>query len=90
MELFHFPICFSRHYFCSSIDFYEYDQRLIHCADLAISRENLSAVADLQFADVGQRLKEKNIKVEATSEALDKVALIGYDPMYGATSRTFK
>lgn len=50
----------------------------------SLSRENLRAITDLQLADVGKRLKEKNMKVRATSEALDMVALVGYDPMYGA------
>ena len=33
VQLFRFPICFSRNYFFNSIDFHEHDERLIHCAD---------------------------------------------------------
>lgn len=50
----------------------------------SLSRENLRAIADLQLADVSKRLAEKQMKVTATSEALDMVALVGYDPTYGA------
>lgn len=50
----------------------------------SLSRENLRAIADLQLADVSKRLAEKNMKVTATSEALDLVALVGYDPSFGA------
>lgn len=50
----------------------------------SLTRENLRAIADLQLADVNKRLAEKNMRISATKEALDLVALVGYDPTYGA------
>lgn len=50
----------------------------------SLTRENLRAITDLQLADVNKRLADKNMKVAATKEALDLVAIVGYDPSYGA------
>lgn len=50
----------------------------------ALSKENLREIAELQLADVGKRLAEKSMRIEASSEAMDLVAIVGYDPVYGA------
>lgn len=50
----------------------------------SLTRENLRNIAELQVADVNKRLAEKNMRIETTTEAMDLVANVGYDPTYGA------
>lgn len=50
----------------------------------SLTRENLRAIADLQLTDVNKRLADKSMRISATSEALDLIAHVGFDPTYGA------
>ncbi len=50
----------------------------------SLSRVHLRLIAELQLSDLNRRLSEKNMKLEATAEAMDLVASVGYDPVYGA------
>lgn len=50
----------------------------------SLSRESLRSIAELQLVSVNKRLQENNMKIEATAEAMDFVAVAGYDPVYGA------
>jgi ATP-dependent Clp protease ATP-binding subunit ClpB len=38
----------------------------------------------LQLAEVRERLAQRKIVLEVTSAAVDRIALMGYDPVYGA------
>ncbi len=49
-----------------------------------LTNEEIRTIALLEIDRVRQQLKEKNITLEITDEALDLVAKRGYDPQYGA------
>jgi len=49
-----------------------------------LSREELGDIVKLQFAQVQQALAEMGIQIEASEEALDWLAQLGYDPQFGA------
>ncbi len=49
-----------------------------------LSREELKDIVKLQFRQVQQTLEEMGISLEASDEALDWLAQLGYDPQFGA------
>ncbi len=49
-----------------------------------LSREEIHSIVKLQFNQVKQTLAEMGISMEATDEALDWLAQLGYDPQFGA------
>jgi ATP-dependent Clp protease ATP-binding subunit ClpB len=49
-----------------------------------LSRENVEEIVKLQFIGVQELLKEQGFKIEATPEAIDWLAQLGYDPQFGA------
>lgn len=49
-----------------------------------LTRENVHAIVQIQFEEVVQRLLLQGFKVRATSEAIDWLAQLGYDPQFGA------
>ncbi|HTD99716.1 MAG TPA: ATP-dependent chaperone ClpB [Mucilaginibacter sp.] len=49
-----------------------------------LSRDEISDIVKLQFKQVQQTLAEMGIEIEASEEALDWLAQLGYDPQYGA------
>jgi len=49
-----------------------------------LSRDEITEIVKLQFAHLQQTLAEMGITIEATEEALDWLAQLGYDPQYGA------
>lgn len=49
-----------------------------------LSREEVTAVVDLQMQEISERLRERGLKVELTREARDWLANVGYDPAFGA------
>ncbi|WP_184542942.1 ATP-dependent chaperone ClpB [Mucilaginibacter sp. FT3.2] len=49
-----------------------------------LSRSEIHDIVKLQFAQVQQTLAEMGISMEATDEALDWLAQLGYDPQFGA------
>lgn len=49
-----------------------------------LGRKEIRAIASLQIEHLRARLREKNLQLELTEAALDHMAAIGYDPVYGA------
>jgi ATP-dependent Clp protease ATP-binding subunit ClpB len=49
-----------------------------------LNRAEVRNIAELQFKHVQQTLAEMGIEIEATTEALDWLAELGYDPQFGA------
>jgi len=49
-----------------------------------LTRKEVRNIAELQFKQVQQTLAEMGIEMEATPEALDWLAELGYDPQFGA------
>ncbi|MEA3439979.1 MAG: ATP-dependent Clp protease ATP-binding subunit [Chloroflexota bacterium] len=50
----------------------------------ALNLEDIKQIVDLELAKVALRLEEHAIKLEATPQALEKLAEMGYDPEFGA------
>ncbi len=49
-----------------------------------LTRENISRIADLQFAHLAGRLKDQSLKLRVTDEAKRYVVEHSYDPLFGA------
>ncbi|MHC8950170.1 ATP-dependent chaperone ClpB [Sphingobacterium hungaricum] len=49
-----------------------------------LSRDEIGSIVRMQFTRVQKQLAEQNIFLTATDEALDWLAQLGYDPIYGA------
>lgn len=49
-----------------------------------LSKDEVKQVADLMLKDLAQRLEEKGMKLKITNELLDKMAELGYNPVFGA------
>lgn len=49
-----------------------------------LNLENMKNILEIQFKQIQKRLKEQNIELEASPEAIEKMAELGYDPVYGA------
>ena len=49
-----------------------------------LTRDNIASIIDLLVADINKRLEDKELRVELTKTAKEKVAEGGYDPTYGA------
>jgi len=49
-----------------------------------LTRNETNDIVKLQFNGVKQMLDKNNIKIEITDDAIDKIAEIGYDPLFGA------
>jgi len=49
-----------------------------------LSRHEIGDIVRMQFSNVTRQLAEQNIFLSATEEALDWLAQLGYDPIYGA------
>jgi ATP-dependent Clp protease ATP-binding subunit ClpB len=49
-----------------------------------LSRADVEEIVKLQFAGVQQLLREQGYTLEATPEAIDWLAQLGYDPQFGA------
>ena len=49
-----------------------------------LSREEISEIVSLQFGHLQKQLAEMDITLEASPEALDWLAQLGYDPQFGA------
>ena len=50
----------------------------------SLSMEQLAKIVDLQLALVRERLAERKIALEVTAAATERLALDGFDPVYGA------
>ncbi len=49
-----------------------------------LTREETNDIVSLQFNGVKKMLSKNNIEINITDRAIDKIADIGYDPLYGA------
>jgi len=49
-----------------------------------LSRDEISDIVKLQFAQLQKTLEEIGIRMDASEEALDWLAQLGYDPQFGA------
>ena len=49
-----------------------------------LSREEITEIVKLQFTQLQHTLAEMDITLEASDEALEWLAQLGYDPQYGA------
>jgi ATP-dependent Clp protease ATP-binding subunit ClpB len=49
-----------------------------------LGREQIRAIASLQLAQLRQRLLERDIRLELSPAALDRLGEAGFDPVYGA------
>lgn len=49
-----------------------------------LSRENIRAIADIQFNELYDRMNYAGYKVVISDDALDWLAQLGYDPQFGA------
>ena len=49
-----------------------------------LSRDNVEEIVKLQFKGVQELLKEQGFSIDATPEAIDWLAQLGYDPQFGA------
>ncbi len=49
-----------------------------------LSRSNVEEIVRMQFSGVQSMLKEQGFQIEATEEAIEWLAQLGYDPQFGA------
>ena len=49
-----------------------------------LARDQIAGIAQIQLGRLRQRLAERELSLQLTDEALDKLIAIGYDPIYGA------
>ena len=49
-----------------------------------LTKSMIGDIVSLIVADLNKRLEERNIKVELTDAAKDKIIEAGFDPVYGA------
>lgn len=49
-----------------------------------LAREQIAGIAHIQLGRLRQRLAERELSLELSDDALDKLVAIGYDPVYGA------
>ena len=49
-----------------------------------LSRENVTDIVKIQFANIQKQLATQQIQISITDEAVDWLAQLGYDPQFGA------
>ena len=49
-----------------------------------LARDQIAGITEIQLGRLRQRLAERDLKLELTPEAMDKLIAVGYDPVYGA------
>ncbi|MEH6498067.1 MAG: ATP-dependent chaperone ClpB [Pseudoalteromonas distincta] len=49
-----------------------------------LGKEQIAGIASIQMQRLGARLAERELKLELSDEALEKLISVGYDPVYGA------
>lgn len=49
-----------------------------------LSRNEIASIVRMQFSNIQKQLAEQNIFITASDEAMDWLAQLGYDPIYGA------
>ena len=50
----------------------------------SLTKENLHDIVELEIADVVKRLKNRQIEMELTKDAIELLVEKGFDPVYGA------
>ncbi|MBT2371100.1 ATP-dependent chaperone ClpB [Pseudomonas fluorescens] len=49
-----------------------------------LARDQIAGITEIQLGRLRSRLAERELSLELSSEALDKLIAVGYDPVYGA------
>ncbi|ROL76269.1 ATP-dependent chaperone ClpB [Pseudomonas chlororaphis] len=49
-----------------------------------LARDQIAGITEIQLGRLRSRLAERELKLELSGEALDKLIAVGYDPVYGA------
>ncbi len=49
-----------------------------------LARDQIAGIARIQLSRLRQRLAERELSLELSDEAMDKLVAVGYDPVYGA------
>ncbi|MDE1532550.1 ATP-dependent chaperone ClpB [Pseudomonas carnis] len=49
-----------------------------------LARDQIAGITEIQLGRLRSRLAERELDLELSSEALDKLIAVGYDPVYGA------
>ncbi|MDE1168134.1 MAG: ATP-dependent chaperone ClpB [Pseudomonas sp.] len=49
-----------------------------------LARDQIAGITQIQLGRLRSRLAERDLSLELTDEALDKLIAVGYDPVYGA------
>ncbi|WP_114749554.1 ATP-dependent chaperone ClpB [Pleomorphovibrio marinus] len=49
-----------------------------------LNRQIIRKIVDIQWREIQKRLDEGGIEIDATSEVLDHLAVVGFDPQFGA------
>ena len=49
-----------------------------------LAREQIAGIASIQLGRLRQRLAERDLSLELSDEAMDRLVAVGYDPVYGA------
>ena len=49
-----------------------------------LGREQIAGIAEIQLGRLRKRLAERELSLNLSAEALDKLIAVGYDPVYGA------
>ncbi|MOA30299.1 Chaperone protein ClpB [compost metagenome] len=49
-----------------------------------LGKEQIGGIAEIQLGRLRSRLAERELSLELTPEALEKLVAVGYDPVYGA------
>lgn len=49
-----------------------------------LARDQIAGIAQIQLGRLRKRLAERELSLELSDEALDKLIAVGYDPVYGA------
>src|SRR5690606_1325576 len=49
-----------------------------------LGKDQIAGIADIQMQRLRQRLAERDLDLQLSEEAVDKLIAVGYDPVYGA------
>ncbi|HCW89718.1 MAG TPA: ATPase, partial [Marinobacter sp.] len=49
-----------------------------------LAEDQIRGIAKIQVELLGKRLKEQDMKLELDESAMERLAKVGYDPVYGA------
>ncbi len=49
-----------------------------------LGHDQIAGITEIQLGRLRQRLAERDLSLELTPEALEKLIAVGYDPVYGA------